>query len=236
MAKYKAAAWCHFVLAPVFLVALSCGSHTSSHRSPGAPPADKDEATADAGPAGSGEVLRGHWEIPVASGGEGRTSPNTLFLKDEPSATQTISATVEASIKFVVGNSNFKAPVASGLASYGSLDVTELRDNNLKVCGSGGKDLCTQGIIRIYTKDTPGSGLWNSVDGYGLPITSNANAVGLNASGAFAAATATVGAKKVLQLSDFTAAASLKIPVSVDFTNAGAGSFASTLVVEYVLH
>jgi hypothetical protein len=151
--------------------------------------------------------------------------------------TYTIRATVKASTRFTISTANFGTPASpiDGELSYGSLDVSALRDNNLRVCGSNGSQRCTAAKIRIYTEGTPGPGLWNAADGYGLPIRSAGHDVGLNAAGAHDVATIAVGPNAaVLQLADFTAAPPLAIPVAVDFSSAGVGSYRSTLVLEYL--
>jgi hypothetical protein len=76
--------------------------------------------------------------------------------------------------------------------------------------------------------------LSNAVDGYGLPISSGANNIGLDAAGAYIAATAAIGNKRVLKLTDF-GGSTVPVPVSADFSDAAAGSYATTIVVEYVV-
>jgi hypothetical protein len=130
-------------------------------------------------------------------------------------------------------------PIKSEPLTFGQLIVSSLRDNNLKVSGTNGKTKCTKAYIRIYTKGTAGAGMWNAADGYGAPITAAlgmnaAQSVGLNQAGAAVVLQANVAANKnVFRLSDFGVAADFRI--DSDFSNAGAGTYSTTLVVEYGL-
>jgi hypothetical protein len=205
-------------------------------------PGDKDGDGNSPGdePGTASGVLRARWEIDVASGIDGghrslRATGARFATKG--SATQGISATVAAAVTFTVDVSNFQNAVpTSGVTSFGSLDVTALRDNALRVCGNGNQK-CTSGTIRVYTSGTAGDGLWSDVEGYGLPIKTGASVIGLGAANAVTASTTTFGANvRVLKLADFTSSPALVIPVSVDFTDAAAASYSSTLVVEYVLN
>jgi hypothetical protein len=86
-----------------------------------------------------------------------------------------MSATVAAAVRFDIDKANYAKPAApsEGDVSFGSIDVSDLFDNQLKVCGSGGNAQCRTAIVRVYTKDMAGSGLWNSEGGYGLPISTD---------------------------------------------------------------
>ncbi len=171
-------------------------------------------------------IVRAHWEMPMSSDG-------TLALLGSANSEQAIAATVAANVTFAVANDRFITPSPVGIASYGSLDVTALRDNDLRVCGPSGNARCTTAAVRVYTVGTAGAGLWSTVEGYGLPITSKSAVIGLDVAGAVTAASVAVGSTKVMKLTDFTASARLEVPISVDFTDAAAGSYASKLVVEY---
>lgn len=151
------------------------------------------------------------------------------------SKSQPMTATVAANVRYTVDATNFVTPTPVDLASYGTLDVTDLRDNDLRVCGAGGTSRCTTGYIRIYTSGSPGAGLWNAAGGYGVPIKTGTTTVGLGTGGAAVVKTAAIGSANVLRLRDFTTASSLQVPVAADFTDAGAGSYSTTLVLEYGL-
>lgn len=179
-------------------------------------------------------LVRGRWELLMTSDGDSVSFGLTDVSRG--TAQQPMTGVVAADVSFSVSNANFVTPSADGLASYGSLDVTALRDNALRICGAAGNQKCTQGEVRIYTTGVAGGGLWSDTEGYGLPITTGATAIGLGAANAAAAGqVAIAGNKRVLKLADFTSAGSLQIPVAVDFTDAAAGSYSTTLVVEYVL-
>lgn len=153
------------------------------------------------------------------------------------SSNQTITVTNSPSSNLTVDNSLFSVPaISSTLLDFGFLSISALKDNNLKVCGAGGNQKCTTAFIRMYTTGTTGAGLYNTVDGYGAPITAGQSTlavVGLGTAGAATMQSFTITSpKNVINLSDFT---NPKYNVKIDFSNAGAGSYSSTLVVEYGL-
>lgn len=179
-------------------------------------------------------IVRGHWEMPMTAGAQNLRSFHSLL--GNASSNAPIGATVTAAVTFSVSTANFVEPTNPiDSASYGSLDVTALRDNSLRVCGPNANQKCTTGAIRIYTTGTAGPGLWNTVEQYGLPITSGADTIGLAPAGAYVKATAAIGNKNILKLSDFTVAANIPIPVAVNFADAAAGTYASTMVIEYLV-
>ncbi len=181
--------------------------------------------------------VRGRWEIPINFGESkiANLDRGMSFFGTENHSTS-MTATIAAAVTFTVEGTNFQAPAnPEDIASYGTLDVTDLRDNSMRECGIDGRTRCTTGAIRVYTTGTSGSGLWNDVEQYGLPITSGTNSVGLEPTNAFIAATANIGRINVLKLSHFNVGANLQIPIAVDFSDAAAGSYATTLIVEYVI-
>jgi len=223
---------------------LSCGRHKSSDPGGGGGVAPSSGGGGGGGGGGASAtpapatapdapgVVRGRWTMPMG-GGESGAPLTTQLLAAGPN--QAITATVAANTQFTVANTKFKTPNPTGVASYGSLDITALSDNNLSVCGAGGTTQCTTAVIRSYTTGTPGAGLWNTAGGYGLPITTATHTIGLNAAGAYTIGSVTLGTAHAVSLSMFTTAATLSIPISVDFSGAGVGSYASTLVVEFIL-
>ena len=93
-----------------------------------------------------------------------------------------------------------------------------------------------KGRHRTYTTGVAGAGIWNAADGYGAPLTtgSPASTIGLGTTGAVNVQSYTIPSNKnVLNLSDFTG--SPKYTFAADFTNAGAGTYSTTLVIEYGL-
>jgi hypothetical protein len=147
---------------------------------------------------------------------------------NSPSTTMTISTA-----KITV------PPITSAPLSFGSLFYTALQDNNLRVCGASAADHCSTAIIRVYTIGTAGPGFWNAKDGYGMPITTMliggpAQTVGLNVAGAVELERAMIRIdQNVLRLADFPILP--EFTINTDFTNAGTGTYYTTLVVEYVL-
>jgi hypothetical protein len=171
-------------------------------------------------------VVKAHAEVNVHAGAR------------NPSGSQPVSVTLASSTSMTIDNSKFTVPaISNAVLSFGSLLVNTLHDNNLNVCGTDGKTKCGTALLRAYTSGVAGAGLWNATDGYGAPITAsltNPLTVGLGAAGAAIMQTFAIPASKhVIQLKDFTATPSYAI--SVDFTLAGAGSYSTTLVIEYGL-
>jgi len=84
-----------------------------------------------------------------------------------------------------------------------------------------------------------GAGLYNSADGYGAPISSGLQnsasySIGLGPSGAATLQSFVIPANKnVLRLSDFSPTPVYQL--AADFTNAGAGTYETTVVIEYLL-
>ena len=177
-------------------------------------------------------IIRAHLEIPIIVGGG--TDGRYLVDISRGTANQPMSITIAPNVTFTVSNTNFKTPTPSGVASFGSLDLTAMLDNSLRVCGATGNQKCVRALIRTYTTGQPGAGMWNTVEGYGLPITSGGSVVGLLAAPAILASL-DVTAKRVVHLSDFTSTPTYPSPYAVDFTDAASGLYATTLVLEYVL-
>lgn len=139
-----------------------------------------------------------------------------------------------------INTDQFTIPsISNTLLNFGSIAIDALMDNDLRVCGDKGNRKCTQAVIRVYTTGQAGGGLYNSDAGYGIPITSSA-ATGGDVEVGFEMQNAAViqahaipNNKHVLKLSDFSPAPVFQI--KSDFTEAGAGSFSTTLVIEYGL-
>ncbi|MGE3682875.1 MAG: hypothetical protein AB7G93_14215 [Bdellovibrionales bacterium] len=143
-------------------------------------------------------------------------------------------------VHFSVDTSTFQIPeIANAVLDFGSLGIADLFDNDLKVCGANGKKKCSLAFIRVYTTGTPGPGLYNLDENYGLPITSRLDGgieqtVGLDQNGAAVMQTVPITNKMhVLRLADFSPTPVYFI--KSDFTQAGSGDFSTTLVIEYGL-
>lgn len=149
----------------------------------------------------------------------------------------TVTYTNAASTNFTINVGSFTAGGFTGeVLSLGSVSLATINDNNLKVCGVGGNTKCTSAVIRVYTTGSI-AGFVNTDDAYGAPVftgTLNPNtALGLNAAGSVPVQTLSIPANKnKVRLSDFP---SPTYAVTSDFSNAGAGSYSMTYVVEYVL-
>lgn len=122
-----------------------------------------------------------------------------------------------------VETKDFTIPqISNAVLNFGQLSILSLTDNNLQVCGSDGKTKCTKAFIRIYTTGTAGPGLYNTADGYGMPISATLAGippmtVGLGTPNAAVIQNATIAANKhVLRLNDFGASAVYQI--KSDFT------------------
>jgi hypothetical protein len=190
------------------------------------------------------EIIRGRWEVNLSTDDDSESVETLALVEDaneletnRSSDSQPISGTLPVAVSFKVSNSEFAPPtIINGLTSWGSLKVTELSDNSMRSCGENRRSRCTAAFIRIYTAGTAGPGLWSDDEGYGLPILTGSSTVGLGASNA-----AIVGRRTIepslrrLSLSHFTSERSLMIPINVDFSDAGAGTYRSTLTVEYVI-
>ncbi|MEI6791192.1 MAG: hypothetical protein WCK42_08435, partial [Myxococcaceae bacterium] len=159
-------------------------------------------------------------------------------LKLATSSSIPISVTNAASTSAAFSTTNFVVPsITSTVLSFGSISMTQLSDNNLAVCGSNGRTQCTGAQIRMYTTGVAGAGVYNASGGYGAPLSAGQNTtlttVGLNSANAASLQTATIASTiHVLGLSAFSTPS---YNVQADFSNAGTGSYSTTLVIEYVL-
>ncbi len=193
---------------------------------------------------GDAGVVKARSVITISTGGANQSRLLSLIISQAFAATGgnvPVSTTVSPSTSFTLDTSLFSvpsSPTAFAVNDFGFLQVGTLKDNNLDVCGTQGNQHCGTAMIRMYTTGTAGAGLWNSVDQYGAPITAGLSSgslstVGLNEAGAAVMQQITLAANKhTIQIGDFTTP---KYDVKVDFTNAGSGAYATTLVLEYAL-
>jgi hypothetical protein len=187
-----------------------------------------------------GVVIKARSTFQVTTGNGGHAGLWDLLIPSAlASGNQSVNTTLAAATTFVLDNSLFTVPsnpVAFAVNDFGFLRLTSLQDNNLNVCGSNGHTHCGTALIRMYTTGTAGAGLWNSIDQFGAPISAGQSTlatVGLTSAGAATMQQIAVANNKhVVTLADFT---NPKYDVSVDFTSAGAGSYSTTVVVEYAL-
>lgn len=151
---------------------------------------------------------------------------------------QPVTVTMAPSSTMTLDNSGFSSPtITNGVMDFGSLKVATLNDNNLRVCGAGGTSACGTALIRIFTQGVTGAGIFNAADNFGAPLTASLTTpltVGLLVANAAVMQTFTIPAtKKVVRLADFSPAPNYNM--KADFTNAGAGTYTTTIVVEYAL-
>jgi len=161
--------------------------------------------------------------LPSAMATNPGTQPVTVVLAPDASMTMSSAA-------FVV------PPITGDVLDFGSLAITALRDNNIRVCGAGGNVKCTQALFRVYTSGVAGSSLYNSQGGYGAPLTAGPDdaVVGLGPTGAAVVQLVTLTSNRnTVRLDDFTPAPSYQ--VRADFTDAGAGTYTTTINVEFAL-
>jgi len=176
-------------------------------------------------------VIKGTIEIPVIVGAKGIRMAGA-------SVTQPVKVTVAPDTTLVLDNSKFVTPpMASALLDFGNLIISDLKDNNLKVCGASGKEKCGTAILRMYTTGVAGAGLYNAADAWGAPMTASLTtpqSVGLDVAGAAVMQTYSIGANmRILKLKDLPTAPNYNI--RFDFTDAGAGDYSTTIVIEYAL-
>lgn len=177
-----------------------------------------------------GAIVRGRAEVtiaqsPKAFGSLKVTPPTTVVYTNASSVTFSINAATLAA-----------GTLTNNVLSLGSVSVTALSDNDLKLCGTGGNQKCNNSGIRVYTTGTT-AGFVNTTDLYGVPLfvgTLNpTTAIGLNATGAVYTATYAIPATThKLNIVNFPTPS---YAVTSDFSNAGAGGYTATFVVEYVL-
>jgi hypothetical protein len=149
-----------------------------------------------------------------------------------------VNYTNSASTTFTLNNSAFTPGAFTGTTlSLGNIAISALSDNNLKVCGTGSNTKCTGAVIRVYTTGSI-AGFVNTADAYGVPVyagtMSPTTPVGLLAGGSVQVQglNSISSSKHTVTLADFP---SPSYAVTSDFSNAGAGSYSMTYVVEYVL-
>jgi hypothetical protein len=144
-----------------------------------------------------------------------------------------------ANVRFDISTADFKVPeISNSLLEFGKLSLADLFDNDLRVCGADKKSKCSKAYIQIYTTGTDGPGFYNEEGGYGMPISTNQVKgtplwVGLEVPNAAVVQTIDLDPKKrVLRLVDFPTP---QYELRSDFSEAGAGVYNTTLVIEYGL-
>ncbi len=149
-----------------------------------------------------------------------------------------VTVTNAALTDMSIDASAFVVPtISNAVLDFGTIALATLTDNDLKVCGAGGNQKCNTALLRMYTTGTAKAGLYNAADDYGLPITATLTTpltVGLGVANAAIMQTLSLPAnKRVVRKADFSPAPTYNM--KIDFTDAGVGSFSTTIVLEYAL-
>lgn len=173
-------------------------------------------------------IIRATMEVKFSNFGE-------MTLDTQKEQTFTVVGTVAPAVRFVVSSANFKPPAAlEDMASYGSLDITDIYDNHLRVCGTNGTTKCKKALLKFFTRGA-GEGFWDVEDQYGAPILTNGSTVTLEPK-FVTLGTQDIGPlQMVVKLKQFTSDKALAIPLSINFEDAPAGNYSTTLVAQYLL-
>lgn len=166
-------------------------------------------------------------------------SGNALTVR-APTTTTTVtySSAEKGTLNLDVGSLTLVESLDENTLEFGSVTITKINVNKLKICGVGGDEKCTQAIIRIYSTELPAflgmAGLINTTDGYGVDVYSGVltatEPVGLDAINAAIVQSYTIPANdKKLTGDDFT---DLTYVIEADFSNAGFGDYEMDLVIE----
>ena len=210
---------------------------------PGADPEDTGAGVTAGYPEGSRVAAQVTVPLEVAHEGEGMVV-DTIRVGSSGvlrSATTPIAINVGANSQFEIDDRDFYLPeaVSADLLSLGQLSISNYFENNLRVCGTSGREKCSRLQIRMYTAAGEGEGLYNEEHGYGLPIRAglaleSASTVG-SGPGAFSLIQEVTipASKNVLRMSDFGSVPAYQ--VAIDFSNAGVGSYEANLVIEALL-
>ncbi len=218
------------------LLAISCGQQQPSQESLGL---DTD-----------GAIIKS--KITITVGSDTTNSPNAA-LAPLAATTVTTGVTITNSASSYISTdlSGFKGnPLTitkNAITNLGTISIIDLFDNNLKICGSDGDQKCTKAFIRSYTTGTPIPGIYNSDINYGAPlygglpnsspgVATGLPLIGLNTANAAVFQIITIPTTQyVLGMTDFGGSSAIPLIYNfvADFTQAGAGVYKTTLVIEY---
>ncbi len=162
-----------------------------------------------------------------------------LLATGPTNGTQPITIINDPNTFMMLDASLFAVPaIANEILDFGYLQVGAVFDNNTHICGPDRNQKCGTAWIRTYTTGTAGPGLYNSRDGISAPLSAGQEGqpkqvVGLNPEGAVVLQTFPISTSRhTVKLTDFV---NPKYNYVADFIDAGAGSYATTIVVEYGL-
>ena len=173
--------------------------------------------------------------LPQAIAYTGSVAPNatlTAITYNNPATT----------VGFTLNSAGLVAGSFTGdTLSFGNFAISGLDDNKLKVCpvsgeANGGTTKCNHAKIRIYSATGDANGVFqNTTDSYFIPLLVSGIPVGVGVANAAYVQDYTIASNKNrLRVADLTGATA-NFPVTMDFSNGGAGSYSASLIVEYVL-
>lgn len=177
-----------------------------------------------------GVVVKGRAEVFVSSDTNGK-------LSYVSSGSSVVTYTNAAATAFAINVGSLTPGTFTGdTLSLGSITLSSLDDNHLKVCGVGNNQKCLKAIIRAYNSGSV-AGFVHQVDNYGAPVyitgLNPSVALGLGSANSVQTQTYTIPSNvNRVRLTHFP---SPTYAVSSDFSNAGDGAFSMTLVLEYAL-
>ena len=158
-----------------------------------------------------------------------------------PIANATVTYTAIEIGSMTIDTSSLVATNNGDTLDLGSLSITAIQANKLKVCGAANNLKCGTAVIRVYTQELVGfetiDGFVNTTDSYGVPVYSGkvtaSEFLGLSSVNAAIVQSYTIPVSdRKINLSDFPTPTYL---IQSDFSNAGAGNYEMTLIVELAL-
>lgn len=149
-----------------------------------------------------------------------------------------VNVTLTASTTGTLDTSGFisNPTMSNAIINFGTLRFSSLQDNDLNSCG-GGSSKCVTALFRMYTINTAEPGFYSSVLNFSAPISAGLPGttflpIGLTEANAAILQTYSIpSSQQEVNLSDFS-----PLPIYdiiADFRRAGAGSYTTTLVLEY---
>lgn len=146
---------------------------------------------------------------------------------------QVVNITLAPKTQFSIDVSAFVVPTPdNAVLSFGNITVDAASTNQLKRCGTSGNQKCTKALIQVYTSGMAGAGMWNTLDGYGAPMSAGLagrlQTIQLGLANAVTVESWTIPTNRnTLRLADF-----VPTPTFIfqgDFTDAGEGSYSTTI-------
>ena len=177
----------------------------------------------------------------ITSGSDVALINKFSLIETAHAATTNVSYTLAENVTFTINTANVSPILTGDTLDIGTISISSLDTNKLKICGTNSNQKCGQAVIRIYTQALvawPGvDGFVNTADGYGVPVSAGKTTanlpVGLGAvNSAFVQSYTIPSNDNRLTMADFP---SPTYKLASDFSNAGSGSYSMTLVIELAL-